>query len=84
MNTIPRTAFAQFDPTPGRALYSPRETKAILGISHATCYRLIGTGDLDARKLGSKTVITRESIERLLVDLPKAGRRKALITPEAA
>jgi len=57
---------------PARALYSPRETEALLGISHSTCYRLINAGKLDARKLGSKTAITAESIERLLVGLPKA------------
>ena len=56
-----------------RALYSPRETEALLGISHATCYRLINAGKLDARKIGSKTVITAESIERFRAELPKAG-----------
>jgi hypothetical protein len=35
-------------------LYSPREIEAILGISHATCYRLIAAGKLDVRKLGNK------------------------------
>jgi len=39
---------------PSRAVYSPRETEAILGISHATCYRLIAARKLDARKLGNK------------------------------
>jgi predicted site-specific integrase-resolvase len=57
-----------------RALYSPKETEALLGISHATCYRLINAGKLDARKIASKTVITRESIERFLAELPKVGR----------
>lgn len=57
-----------------RAFYSPRETEAILGISHATCYRLIAGGKLDARKLGGKTLITMELIERLIAELPKAGR----------
>jgi excisionase family DNA binding protein len=55
----------------GRALYSPRETEAILGISHASLYRLIAAGRLDARKLGSKTLITAESVERLIAELPK-------------
>lgn len=61
-------------PAPARALYSPKETEALLGISHSTCYRLINAGKLDARKIGNKTVITRESIERFLADLPKVGR----------
>lgn len=56
-----------------RALYSPRETEAILGISHATLYRLINSGRLDARKINNKTVITDESIRRFIQALPKAG-----------
>ena len=59
----------------GRLLYSPAETEAILGISHATVYRLIRVGRLDAKKIGSKTVITAESIERLIAKLPKVGRQ---------
>jgi predicted site-specific integrase-resolvase len=62
------------EPALTRALFSPKETEALLGISHATCYRLINAGKLDARKIASKTVITRESIERFLAELPKAGR----------
>lgn len=59
-----------------RAFYSPRETEAILGISHATLYRLITAERLDARKLDNKTLITAESIERLIAELPKVGRAK--------
>ena len=59
----------------GRLLYSPAETEAILGISHDTLYRLIRVGRLDAKKIGSKTVITAESIERLIAELPKVGRQ---------
>ena len=54
-----------------RALYSPREVQALLSISHATVYRLIAAGQLDARKLGSVTRITGESIGRLIAALPK-------------
>ncbi len=60
---------------PARALYSPRETESILGISHASLYRLIRAGRLDARKLGGKTLITADSIERLVTELPKIGCR---------
>jgi len=58
---------------PGRLFYSPRETEAILNISHATCYRLIAAKRLDARKLGAKTAITAESINALAASLPKIG-----------
>jgi excisionase family DNA binding protein len=56
-----------------RELYSPRETENILGVSHATLYRLINAGRLDARKVGGKTVITATSIEAFLASLPKIG-----------
>jgi excisionase family DNA binding protein len=62
-------------PVAPRALYSPRETERILSISHATCYRLISSGKLDARKLGNKTLITAQSIERFLAELPPARVR---------
>jgi excisionase family DNA binding protein len=65
------------DNLPARALYSPREAERILSISHATIYRLISAGKLDARKLGGKTVITAASIERLITELPKAPVRPA-------
>ncbi len=58
-----------------RAFYSPREAEQILAISHATLYRLIAAGKLDARKLGGKTLITAESIERLCTELPKVGQK---------
>jgi Helix-turn-helix domain len=58
---------------PGRAFYSPKEVEAILGISHASLYRLIAAKQLDARKLNTKTLITAESIQRLIAELPKVG-----------
>jgi hypothetical protein len=61
------------DQAAARFFFSVRETQAILGISHASLYRLIAAGALDARKLGTKTLITAESIERLASHLPKVG-----------
>jgi helix-turn-helix protein len=60
------------DEIPSRALYSPRETEQLLGISHATLYRLVAARRLDARKIDGKTVITAPSIEAFLASLPKA------------
>jgi excisionase family DNA binding protein len=57
---------------PARALFSPREAEAILGVSHATLYRLIAAGRLDARKIDGKTVITAASIRQFIAGLPKA------------
>ncbi len=59
----------------GRALYSPREAEAILGVSHATLYRLIDAGRIEARKLLGKTVIPAASLERLIAELPPIGPR---------
>jgi len=58
-----------------RALYSPKEVEQILGISHATVYRLLAARRLDGRKLNGKTVITAESIGQLIADLPPAQVR---------
>jgi excisionase family DNA binding protein len=57
-----------------RLLYSPAETEQLLGVSHATLYRLLRADRLDARKIGTKTVITAESIERFIAELPTVGR----------
>jgi len=58
-----------------RALYTPRETRHILSISHAQLYRLIGRGSLDARKIGRSTYVTATSIEGFLAGLPAARIR---------
>jgi hypothetical protein len=60
---------------PERLLYSTREAEAILGISHATLYRLIGAGRLDARKVAARTVITAASIAAFVDALPAAPVR---------
>ena len=62
------------DQVPTRVLYSPKETEQILSVSHATLYRLIAAGKLDARKLLNKTMITSELIEGFIAALPKAGQ----------
>jgi hypothetical protein len=62
---------------PDRLLYSLRETQSLLHISHATCYRLIGLGALDARKIGTATRITAESIREYAGSLPKIGAAAA-------
>jgi len=57
-----------------RLLYAPTEAERLLGISHATLYRLLRAGRLDAKKIGCRTVITAASIERFIAGLPSAGR----------
>jgi excisionase family DNA binding protein len=57
-----------------RLLYSIAETERLLGISHATLYRLIRASRLDAVKIGATTRIPAASIERFIAGLPSAGR----------
>ena len=40
-------------------------------------YQLIAAGQLDAKKLGNKTIITRGSLVRLVDSLPTADIRRA-------
>jgi hypothetical protein len=56
---------------PARMLYATKETEALLSVSHAQLYRLIAAGRLDARKIGSRTFVTAESIAEFLASLPK-------------
>jgi excisionase family DNA binding protein len=58
---------------PTRLLYSPAEAEQLLGVSHATLYRLIKSRRLDARKVGSSTRITAQSIHNLIARLPQLG-----------
>jgi excisionase family DNA binding protein len=44
-------------------IHPPRETEILLGISHAQVYRLLKLGKLKAVKIGSRTGITRDSID---------------------
>lgn len=61
----------QMLPPLNRQLLSPREVEAALSVSHSTLFRLIARGELDARKLGSKTLITAASVARFIAQLPQ-------------
>jgi excisionase family DNA binding protein len=45
---------------------SVKQTALYMNISRSTVYRLIDLGDLDRRKVGHKTLITRQSIDAFL------------------
>jgi hypothetical protein len=49
--------------------------RAIAGVGTTKLYELIGTGILDARKAGTRTLITGESLRRYADTLPKADIR---------
>lgn len=48
-----------------------RQTCEQLGVSDDTIYRLIKRGDLDAFKLGTRTLVTVASIEALVARAPR-------------
>lgn len=46
--------------------YSINRTARALGVGRSTIYKLIKTGQIDALKIGTRTLITTESIARLI------------------
>jgi excisionase family DNA binding protein len=57
-------------PTP--IVYSVSDACAVGGFGRSRAYELIAAGKLDARKMGSRTVITHQSLEAYLAALPAA------------
>lgn len=55
--------------------YRIKDARRAIGVGTTRLYELIGTGVLDARKAGSRTVITADSLRRYIADLPKADIR---------
>jgi hypothetical protein len=55
--------------------YRIDDARRVLGLGTTKLYELIGTGILDARKAGSRTLITGESLHRYVANLPKAQIR---------
>lgn len=49
-----------------RIAFSPLEVCRLLGIGKTTLYALISSGSLQTVKLGSRRLITRAAIDRLL------------------
>ncbi|GGB51430.1 helix-turn-helix domain-containing protein [Blastomonas aquatica] len=45
--------------------YSINRTAKVLGVGRTTIYKLIKSGQVDTLKIGSRTLITTESITRL-------------------
>jgi helix-turn-helix protein len=66
------------EPAAGSFAYSPVAAGRVLGVGRSLVYELIGRGDLDARKIGNRTVITADSIRRLLTAAPRASVRGKL------
>ena len=55
--------------------YRIDDARRVLGLGTTKLYELIGTGVLDARKAGNRTLITGESIRQYIANLPEADIR---------
>ncbi|KGB59216.1 MAG: helix-turn-helix domain-containing protein [Sphingopyxis terrae] len=51
--------------------YSINRTAKALGVGRSTIYKLIKTGQIDALKIGTRTLITTASIARLTEARPE-------------
>src|SRR4051812_16870309 len=54
------------------AMYSIESAMRILDVKRSTIYKLVNLNRLDARKIGSKTLLTAESVQKLIANAPKA------------
>ena len=55
-------------------VYTVMQAAALLGISRTLAYELVARGELVHVRLGSRIVIPRSAIERLLdIDAPRRG-----------
>jgi excisionase family DNA binding protein len=57
---------------PTQLCYSPVEAAKNLGIGRSTVFNLLARGELKAVKLGTRTLISAEELQRYLASLPKA------------
>jgi excisionase family DNA binding protein len=55
------------------AAYRPAPAAQYIGVSRARLYEPIETGHIEARKLGSATVVLRSELDRYLASLPIWG-----------
>ena len=51
-----------------RLAYSPREAASAVGVSYQTIYNLLAAGALRSVTVGTRRLIHREELERLLRD----------------
>jgi excisionase family DNA binding protein len=52
--------------------YAPNDAAKVLGIGRSTLFNLLARGELTARKLGTRTLITATELERYVASLPQA------------
>ena len=54
-----------------KLLYTTTEAKAVIGCGTTRLYELINSGELEARRLGHRTMIEAESLRELVDSLPR-------------
>lgn len=64
-------------PRQDQLLLTVKDACRIGGFGNTVAYELIRNGRLDARKLGRRTLITVESLQRLADSLPKINGRES-------
>jgi excisionase family DNA binding protein len=57
---------------PEKLAYTIKEASAALGVSKATIYRTLANGELQAKKLGSRTLIPADSLRHWIGSLPSS------------
>jgi excisionase family DNA binding protein len=57
---------------PVPAAMSPKDASFYLGVGVNSVYEMIAAGELEAKKLGTRTLVVTESIRNRLAALPKA------------
>lgn len=58
---------------PDQKTFSIVETTRILGIGRSTLYAIIKEGRLPVRKLGKRTLVRKEDLDRFIEELPVLG-----------
>jgi excisionase family DNA binding protein len=61
-------------PRPTRATYTVREVAALLDISRATAYTRLASGEIPARRIGSRWIIARRRFDAWLNGEPAEVR----------
>jgi hypothetical protein len=75
------TTVRRADPRPDPATFTIEGAQDFSGLTRSRLYELMGSGDLEARKCGRRTLLVGDSLRAYLARLPRAdirmGRRAA-------
>jgi excisionase family DNA binding protein len=64
-------------PTFSRKYYTVADAARHIGVSRSTFYELLKKGEISARKLGSRTIVPGEELEKLIARQPAWQPRSA-------